>query len=479
MVFVGRTRELAELERLYGMGGFQMVVLYGRRRVGKTSLAARFALGKPTLSFTAKVQSNALNLKDFSARVYACFGLPESAGPFSSWEAALRFVAEQAGDQHLVFVFDEFPYAAQRDPALLSTLQVEIDHYLSHTNVFLILSGSNQGFMEEKVLGEGGQRDGLGEKNPLFGRRTAQIHLSPFGYLDAARMLEGVEPEELVRYYAVFGGTPYYLSMIDTRDSWEENVTRQFFRKEGLLYEEPLMLLRQELREPALYNSVLDAIAMGANRPQGIANRLGEERTSVGKYLQALTSMGLVHKVVPFGQSLAHSRKGIYEISEPVFSFWYRFVQPNLDAIELDAGDLAARDVLNSEEVPTYVGHWFESICLQWVIETAKKGRLPLAPTRFGRWWGPDPATREQTDLDVVASNDRRGELLVGECKWRNSFDETEAMSNLGHRASLVGDYGNVWHVLFSKHAASDATREKADPSWMFVDAEALYQPIA
>lgn len=475
-MFVGREHELAELERLYAKGGFQMVVLYGRRRVGKTALAARFAQGKPALLFTAKVQSDALNLRDFSRVAYECFGLPVSTGAFATWEDALSFVAARAGDQRLVFVFDEFPYAAQRNSSLVSTLQVVIDRVLGGTNVFLIISGSNQGFMEERVLGGARDGDGLGEKNPLFGRRTAQIHLAPFGYRDAALMLDGAGPEDLVRYYAVFGGTPYYLSVLDVRDGFEANVEREFFRKEGLLYEEPLMLLRQELREPAIYSSVLDAIAAGANRPQAMADRLGEERSSVAKYLQVLRSMGLVRKVVPFGESLEHSRKGIYEIAEPAFAFWYRFVQRNLDSVELDAGELVARDLMAGEEMPAYVGHWFESICLQWVVAQAKTGALPFAPTRFGRWWGTDTQAREQTDIDVVASNERTGQLLVGECKWRGTFDETRTMGELVHRGGLVGDYESVWHVLFTRHAVSAATRQKADASWLFVDTGRLYK---
>lgn len=475
-MFVGREHELAELERLYKRDGFQMVVLYGRRRVGKTTLSARFSEGKPTLSFTAKIQSDALNLADFSARVYSYFGLPANAGAFPSWEDALRFVADSSHGQHMVFVFDEFPYAAQRNPSLISTFQILIDQVFSQTRVFLILSGSNQGFMEEKVLGEEATSAKLGSKNPLFGRRTAQIHLAPFDYRDAARMLPSLSPEELVSYYAVFGGTPYYLSAIDPGDSFATNVARQFFTKEGLLYEEPLMLLRQELREPALYSSILNAIANGANKPQAIADVIGEDRTSLSKYLRTLASMHLVSKRVPFGESREHSRKGIYRISEPVFAFWYRFVQPNLDAIELNAGELAARDILGSDELPDYIGAQFESICLQWIITQAKLDTLPIRPTAFGSWWGTDPELREQADVDLVAANKREKQLLVGECKWRNSFDETAAIRKLEHRAHLVGDYRTTIYALFSKKELSPATKKKLDNSWLCISANALYE---
>lgn len=475
-MFVGREHELAELERLYRSDGFQMVVLYGRRRVGKTALTLHFAQGKPTLAYTAKIQSDAMNLADFSRQVYSYFGFPLSTGAFASWEDALSFIAQQARGQRLVLLFDEFPYAAQRNARLISAFQIACDTSFSSSNIFLILAGSNQGFMEEEVIGAKGLAEGLAERNPLFGRRTAQIHLTPFGYREAALMLSGASSEDLVRYYAVFGGTPYYLSMIDSDESFEANVERLFFRKEGLLYEEPLMLLRHELREPALYSSVLDAIAAGANKPQEIADRIGVDRTAVPMYLRTLSSMHLVEKRVPFGDRRERSRKGIWRISEPAFAFWYRFVQPEIDSIEMNAGELAARDMLGSDEVPAYVGHWFEDICLQWVIDEALKGVLPVHPVHFGSWWGTDPDAHEQTDIDVVASNERRSELLVGECKWRRKFDVGTAAGNLVHRATLLGSYREKVFCLFTRKALETHPEASQDGRWLLIDADRLYE---
>lgn len=479
-VFFGREQELSELNRLYDQGGFQMIVLYGRRRVGKTTLALEFARDKPSLVFTAKVQNDALNLADFSRALYSKFGLPVSTGSFSSWDAAFEFFAKMAGDKKVVFVFDEFPYAASKNSALVSTLQIAIDRTFKNTNIFLILTGSNQGFMEEKVLGampaaEG--ESGLGEKNPLFGRRTAQIRLAPFGYLDAAKMLPGKTPIELATYYACFGGTPYYLSLIDQHASFEENVTRLFFRKEGLLYEEPMMLLRQELREPATYNSILGAIAAGANTPTAISDKTGIERTSVAKYLNTLVSLRLVEKVVPFGESLKTTRKGIYKITEPCYSYWYGFVEPAIAEIEQNAGELVAADVLEPEILSTHVGHWFEAICKEWLIAQAKKGELPVRPTRFGSWWGANPETRQQDDIDVVAANPRHKELLLGECKWRESFNETKAIEKLHSRASIFKGYDDICLALFTKYGMGEATKEKyASQGCIFVAADDLYE---
>ena len=198
-MFVARERELTALERMYKRDGFQMAVIYGRRRVGKTTLIDEFVKDKRVLYFTAQQKTSHQNLELLSAATYAAFSLPATLPAFASWNDALRFVVERVGkeppDTPLVIVFDEFPYAAEADPSLPSALQATIDHGLKQTDTKLILCGSNEGFMESRVLGS---------KSPLYGRRTMQMRLNPFDYLDAARMLPGVPPEELVIYYATF-----------------------------------------------------------------------------------------------------------------------------------------------------------------------------------------------------------------------------------------------------------------------------------
>lgn len=480
-MFVGRDHELSELERLYRKGGFQMVVLYGRRRVGKTTLALEFARDKPQLVYTAKIQSDVLNLADFSREVYRFLGFPVSPGPFATWEDALVYLAQSVGNRQLVFVFDEFPYAAQKCPALVSTLQVVIDRVFSKTNIFLIVTGSNQGFMEEKVLGgskHGQDESGLGEKNPLFGRRTSQIHLMPFGYREAALMLPGRSPVELVEFYACFGGTPYYLSAVDQDESLGENIERLYFRKEGLLFEEPLMLLRQELREPSVYSSILSSIAAGTNRSTRIADRIGIDSTAMGKYLGVLRSLGLVERVAPYGENVKTSKRAVYRISDPCFAYWYRFIEPTSDMVEQNAGKLAAAEALCDERLSTYVGHWFEAIARSWTVEAAVHRALPVAPVRFGSWWGTSNALRSQDDVDVVAGNPRTKEVLLGECKWRESVDVARMVEKQRERTALFPEYGDFALVFFTKRPVEASVRKRYEGNrMMFIDAERLYVP--
>lgn len=450
-MFVGRERELSRLERQAEKGTFQMAVVYGRRRVGKTALVSEFAKGRRALYFTALEQGDADNLRDLAVAASEFFGTNVL---FASWKDAFDYISERAAEEPFVFVFDEFPYAAKRHPALPSELQVAIDHRMGKTGLFLFLCGSNQGFMESEVLGK---------KSPLYGRRTLQMRLRPLGYRDAARMLPDLDPQEAFRAYACFGGVPYYLEQFDERASLRDNLREQFFDASGFLYGEPQMLLRQELSEPALYNSILRAIAGGATRQGEIAARAGIEATSAAKYLATLIDLDVIERVYPFGENPETSRKGLYRIREAAFAFWFRFVMPRTSMVEEGMGDLAL-DELADEVLNAYLGPRFELVCAEWLRDQALARALPIGVTRVGSWWGTDPAKREGTDIDVLAADDD-GNLIIGECKYRNGFNETRALDGLREKRSLVRGHEASWFYLFSRYPAHDSTLRKVAAS--------------
>lgn len=458
--FVGRERELQTLARMWNRDDFQMMVLYGRRRIGKTALLDEFAARKRTLYFTARQQTSTANLRDFSRTIYGFFDLPASLPAFTLWQDAFDFIIERQCGQsasRLLLIFDEFPYAAMSEPSLPSTLQIAIDHGFKDASVMMVLCGSNEGFMESEVLGV---------KSPLYGRRTGQLRLTAFDAFDTALMLPFASSEDVARYYATFGGTPYYLKQIRSDLSYEENVIDLLFDTSGLLYEEPLMLLRQELRDPAVYNSVMNAIGAGANRQNLIADKAGlSSSSSVSKYLAVLADLGLIERHVPFGKDSARSRKGLWRIRDPFFSFWYRFVSPHSPEVESGDGDIAARGEVFGPALDTYVGQIFEDVCRQWLIRANRGGLLPFTATRFGKWWGNDPRLREQTDIDVIAANPGNGSILLGECKWRESLDVAETMETLRFRSALVKGYEHHSFALFLKtDALADAVRRRAEP---------------
>lgn len=464
MAFVGRTQELRTLNYHYSLNKFQMLVVYGRRRVGKTALISKFCEGKPTLWFTAKEQSAVLNLRGFSTQARSFFGETEDAGAFSTWEDAFSYIARKANEQQrqFIFVFDEFPYAASVEPALPSTLQIAIDHLFNNTKVMMILCGSNEGFMEGKVLGY---------HSPLYGRRNAQIQLKPFDLFDACLMMPAnANWKERIQYYAVFGGTPYYLEQIDGNMTFRDNVISRCFSQSGILYQEPTMLLRQELREPMLYSSILDAIGSGRTRPKEIAEYAGIEQNSIGSYLRTLEQLRIIERLVPFGENPIHSRKGLWKLRDPFFAYWYRFVAPSTQLIDAQRGRPAGLLATEGPAFDTYVGQQFEAMCMQWLLRhygndcvDGDEGddHTTFLPTSMGKWWGNDPARREQADIDIVMADSFHHKVLLGECKWRETINETETIDTLKSRSPLVKENGDRIFYLFTKNPVSEATCRK------------------
>ena len=450
-MFIGRDRELTTLNNLYNESTFQMVVIYGRRRIGKTTLILEFISDKPSIFFTAQEVNDTLNLRQFSKKVYNFFDLPESTGAFDSWNSAFDFIADRAKERQFILAFDEFPYAASANRSLKSILQIAIDHSLKNTGLFLILCGSQVGFMENEVLGY---------KSPLFGRRTAQIKLEGFDYSDAGKMLSNFNARDRVKLYACVGGTPQYLSQIKATESFEENIRRLYFDRSGYLYNEPAMLLQQELREPAMYNSIITAIAGGASRLNEIATKVCEDSPKVSKYLQTLVNLQIVNKVYPFGENPKNSRRGIYRIADNCYSFWYCFVFPYIPEVESGSGDIIAGAVLSGEVLSTFIGSPpFEAICLQYLRRMNAAKMLPITATSFGTWWGVDPVEKKQADFDVIAANRQTRQIVLGECKWRENVDYRAESEKLINKGRLLPDYTERHYYLFVKQQLEEAQR--------------------
>ena len=245
----------------------------------------------------------------------------------------------------------------------------------------------------------------------------------------------------------------------------------------GRMFDEPAMLMRQELREPAVFISVMRAIANGANKLSRIADTVGMPSSSLGFYLKTLVSLGLIERVVPFGEA-ERSKRGIYRICDPAFAFWFRFVAPYVSVIERGLGADVAKRLLSGDRRSEYEGHAFERVCAQWLVRQALDRKLPLDMTAIGSWWGADPVARQTTDIDVVAADEIDGKLLVGECKWRNGLNETETLSTLQDRCRLLPGYNVYERYLFTKVPCSEATQKKAqaDPALHLVSVDQMFE---
>ena len=350
----------------------------------------------------------------------------------------------------MVLIFDEFPYIAHANKAITSTLQHLIDHELKESNLFIVLCGSYMGFMEKEVLGS---------KSPLFGRRTSQLHLKPFSYLTSLAFLDGFTSEEKLTLYGAVGGTALYLERIRRGLSVEENIKSLFLKKMGYLYEEPMLLLKQEVQEPGVYFAIIEAIAGGAGTSNEISLKTGEDAAKCLKYIKVLRELGIVYKETPLGEKET-GRKARYRISDLMFRFWFRYVAANKSLLETDAADIVWKRRIQPD-LSNYMGHVFELVCREYMMHLNKQGKLPVLATSIGRWWGNDPVRQREVEIDLVAQDGDN--IIFGECKWKNEAMKPSSLEQLEKSADAFRrKRENTWFYLFSKGGFSPELMETA-----------------
>ena len=446
-MFIGRERELASLRQLYNSDKFEFVVLYGRRRVGKTALINHFIDGKKAIYFMG-VESNAKqNLENFSKSIIEYASGIEAETSFASFQAALETVFWLSENERIILAVDEYPYVARASKSLASTLQLLIDKYKDRSKLMLILCGSSMSYMEDHVLAY---------KAPLYGRRTAQIKLQPFDFEETCRYFGNFSTEEKALAYGIVGGTPQYLLQMNDRLSIEDNVKNTYLNPTSSLYEEPTNLLKQEVREPAIYTAIITAIATGASRMSEISSKVGEDTNVCSTYLKNLVALGIVQKETPYGEKA--SKKSIYSIDDNMFRFWYRFVPENASMIARGAADLVYKRI--EPHLPEYMGKVFEEICKQYLWKLLLSGKSPVEFTSLGRWWGNDPIHKCQAEIDIMGEQDK-DTALFAECKWTTEKVDLAVLETLIARSELF-PYKNKHFFLFSKSGFTKGCVEKA-----------------
>ena len=445
-MFIGRNTELKILDKLYCSNRFEFAVIYGRRRVGKTALINEFSKDKDTIFFTG-VETNAKqNLENFSRCIMEYqTGLAVDSS-FANFQAALEYVFQLAQKKRLVLVIDEYPYVARASKSFASTLQLLIDKNKDSSKLFLILCGSSMSYMEDNVLAY---------KAPLYGRRTAQLKIQPFDFFESCRYFENFSGEDKALAYGIMGGTPQYLMQLDDRLSIEDNIKNTHLNPASSIFEEPNNLLKQEVREPAIYNAVITAIATGASKMSEISGKIDEDTSVCATYIKNLISLGIVEKEMPYGEK--SGRKTIYSIEDNMFRFWYRFVPENTSLISRGAADLAYSRI--APELSAYMGGVFEEICKQYLWRLLLAGKCAVSFTELGRWWGTNPKTRTQEEIDIMGTD--KDSALFGECKWTNDKVDLGVLETLVERSSLF-HFGKTHFYLFSKSGFTKGCRDKA-----------------
>lgn len=445
-MFIGREQELNTLNKSYLSDKFEFAVIYGRRRIGKTALIKEFTKDKDCIFFTG-VESNAKqNLENLSRCIMEYQSGIISDFSFSSFQAALEYVFELAKQKRIILVIDEYPYVAHASESLASTLQFLIDKHKDNSKLFLILCGSSMSYMEDKVLAY---------KAPLYGRRTVQLKINPFDFFETCRYVPNLSNIDKALIYGMFGGTPQYLIQVDTRLSIEENIKNTFLNPSSFIFEEPNNLLKQEVREPAIYNAIITAIATGNSKMNEIATKVGENTSICSSYINNLISLGIIRKEFPFGEK--SNRKTLYSLEDNMFRFWYRFVPANSSIIFRGATDLAWQRILPG--LSAYMGNVFEEICKQYLWKLLILGKCAVNFSDIHRWWGANPKTKTQEEIDIIGMD--KDNALFGECKWTNEKVDLNILEILVERSNLF-DCLNKHFYLFAKTGFTQGCIDKA-----------------
>lgn len=450
MKFIGRTSELAKLDAEYARdGGF--VVIYGRRRVGKTTLIKEFLKQKTAFYFLATEEIESQSMKRLAgvvARTTKNSLLQKAV--FTDWLDLFQVIADYKPDEKKVLVIDEFPYLVKTNPAFPSILQNAWDEILRDNNVMLILSGSLIGMM---------QKHALSYDSPLYGRRTSQIRLAPLPFTDIYAEQE-FSFAEAVEQYAVTGGVPKYLEFFEDGRGLVEQLKDAVFSKNGFLYEEPNFLLKSESMTAVNYFSAIKAIADGNHKLGKIAGVLEQDTSSLTPYLSTLADLGFIEKRVPITEKNPEkTRKGLYFIADNFIRFWFRYVYPFKGELELDNMQIVL-DEMQKDFREKFVAFAYEEVCKDIFASLCRQHEIDFTPSRIGSYWKND--YNGDTEIDVMAVDNQKKQIFAGECKYQaKPIDVTvyyalkEKVVNAGEIQKSFPGYQVVYGV-FSKSGFSD-----------------------
>ena len=462
MRFVDRKRELQALSRVHQTPEAGLLILFGRRRVGKTRLLTHFLESQAIpggLYWTATTHGAAFQLRDFSQSLLRYDPrftmLPASDFSFPDWEAALGHladvVAQATGPQFVVL--DEFTHLIRNDAALTSVFQKSWDHRLSRQpNLKLVLTGSLVGMMEREVISY---------QAPLYGRATALLRLRPLPYAALIELFGDRTPAERVAIHAVTGGVPAYLDLFTRANSFVATLHDQCLGPGSIMLTDPALILHEQLKEPQTFESVLSVIASGYHRWGDIGRMAGVPENSLGHYLNVLQELELIERRDPI-LSRPGGRRGLYHVRDHFLRFYYRFIVPHISAIE--RGYLAAAVERIQRDLRAFIGTYvFEELCREWVWAAAALGDLEFQPEIVGAYWRRHRGQGVQ--LDVVAANRREKRLLIGEAKWGRGAISRRVLSDLVERSQRMSQVAEGWsveYVLFVREGFSEAAHAAA-----------------
>ncbi|MFV0636999.1 ATP-binding protein [Mitsuokella sp. WILCCON 0060] len=452
MKFVDRDRELRTLQQEYARTSSSMVIIYGRRRVGKTELIRHFIEDKPSLYFLATEESEAMNREAFQQLTADFLDndlLRDSV--LTRWEPIFQQLAQAAEKQRLIIVIDEFQYIGKSDPAFLSVFQRIWDTILQNANIMLILCGSLVSMMMSQTLNQ---------SSPLYGRRTAQLHVRPIPFAHYHEFFpSSFSQEELIKRYSITGGVPKYIEMFAKDEELAKAVQESILTPSSFLFDEPTFLLQKEVSDIGSYFSILRVIAAGNHKLSKIAAMLQQKQTNLPRYLNVLIDLDLLVRDVPVTENNpAKSKKGIYQIRDNFIRFWFQFIYPNRSYLEMGHTDIVLNR-LKRNFIDNQVSLVYEQICQEKLWSLSAEGTFPGLLERVGRWWD------NAHEIDVVGLSEADQLLVLGECKFWAGPVGINVLTALEQKAAFVDwhkETRTTMYILFSIHGFNEDLRAAA-----------------
>lgn len=445
--FVDREREFDFLTSEYERQGSSLVILYGRRRIGKTALSSEFMIGKPALYFLMTEENECQNRVAFKDAVadFTENELLKSAG-VDNWELIFKALchSHKDTDKKLLLILDEFQYLGKSNPAFPSIFQKIWDTDLKQKNIMVILCGSLISMMESQTLNY---------SSPLYGRRTGQIKLKQIPFSHYRGFFPDKEEQELIEYYAVTGGVPKYAELFYHSTDIYSAIEKNVLSKSSFLYDEPNFLLRREVSEVGSYFSIMKTIAAGNTKLSKIAGVLEVKQTGITRYLKTLMDLDLLEREVPVTEENPEkSKRGLYKIKDNFMLFWFRFIYPNLSFIESGNEQLAMKKI-RANLIDNHISDIYEDICMEKLWKLNAEERWDFIFDRVGRWWN------GSTEIDLVAYDSQGTDILFGECKYWKDPVGINVLDALEEKAKAVDWNRSIRRehfILFSIHGYTE-----------------------
>lgn len=453
-MFLNRTNELADLETRYASQQAEFVVLWGRRRIGKTSLIWEFCQNKPNLFYFSERAPEAYQLNAFSQQIAALTSsTAEPVNSHSDWYAAFAQLAEIAKEQRIIVVIDEYPYLAESAPGISTALQKAWDLHLSKSNIFLVLTGSTISVLSRHVLDQSA---------PLYGRHTWNLELKPLLLYDLPDFLPKYTPTQLIETHAVLGGLPGHIRQFNDSRSVLNNVARQIVSVSGSLYGTARLMIFEELSNPGLNLKVLEVIAGGAHRPADIGRLAGiPDRAQLRRLLLELREVRLIETRQPLERDRGRQRQPGYFLADPYLRFWFRFIKPYAPLLEMREGEQLVLDEIRNQWAQMVAPMW-EEIARTHLWRLSARRQFPFYLEDVGFWFS------GKAQLDLVGINRRDHRVVFGEAKWRRKAATMQTLEQLRTQSKKWLGRDPDWdvtYVLFARDFGS-ALREEAEAEY-------------